>query len=120
MPWLFNPKNMAQTVTMRNGRTLRLPARKKHYLEPELMSGDIHGMASRGLIRNLGEDRVVKQQEVKSDTSSSHHKDRDKVSAVSEESAASTSSTSKRSASKRATAKSASKGKKKKSGSKSS
>ena len=88
MPWLFNPQNMAQTLTMRNGRTLRLPARKKHYLAPELMSGDVHNKAARGIIRNLGEDRVVKRQEVKSDTSSKHHQSHGMVGAVSEESVA--------------------------------
>ncbi len=116
MPWLFNPQNMAHTLTLRNGQTMRLAARKRDYVPPELMTGDIRTKASRGLIRNLGEDRATKQQEVKSDTSSGHHKDRDKVSAVSEESTASSSSSSKRSARKRPTAKSASAGKKKKSG----
>jgi len=101
---------------MRNGRTMRLAARKREYLAPQLMSGDIQTKATRGLIRNLGEDRVVKQQEVKSVTSSDHHKDRDMVGAVSEESAAGASSPSKSSARKRTTAKNASTGKKKKSG----
>ncbi len=115
MPWLFNPQNMAQTLTMRNGRTLRLPPRKRHYLAPELMSGDVHNKTARGIIRNLGEDRVVKQQEVKSDTSSKHHPSRDMVGAVSKESVAAASSKSKRSAKKRAP-KNASTNKKKKSG----
>lgn len=115
MPWLFNPQNMAQTLTMRNGLTLRLPARKKHYLAPELMSGDIQDKARRQLIRNLGGDPVVKEREVKSDTSSSHHQARDMVGAVSGENGA-TAPKSKRSAKKRTTAKSASTGKKKKSG----
>ncbi len=114
MPWLFNPQNMAQTLKMRNGRTMRLSARKREYLPPQLMSGDIRMMATRGIIRNLGEDPVVKRQEVKSDTSSNHHQSRDMVGAVSEESVtATTSSKTKRSARKRAP-KNASTGKKKK------
>ena len=116
MPWLFNPQNMTQTVTLRNGRLLRLPARKRYYLEPEQMSGDIQGKVTRRLIRNMGEDRVVKQQEVKSDTSSSHHNDHDMVGAVSGEDSVTKSAKKKRSATKRATAKKASTGKKRKSG----
>ena len=118
MPWLFNSQNMTQTLTLRNGLTLRLPARKRYYLEPSQMSGDIQAKTTRGLIRNMGEDRVVKQQEVKSDTSSRHHNDHDMVAAVSGETSVTKKvATKKRSARKRATGKSASTGKKKKSGS---
>ena len=118
MPWLFNPQNMTHTVTLRNGLSLRLPARKRYYLEPEQMSGDIQTKVTRGLIRNMGGDRVVKQQEVKSDTSSRHHNDHDMVAAVSGETSVTKKvETKKRSARKRATEKSASTGKKKKSGS---
>ena len=118
MPWLFNPQNMTQTLTLRNGTTLRLPARKRYYLEPSRMSGDIQSKTASGLIRNMGGDRVVKQQEVKSDTSSRHHNDHDMVAAVSGETSVTKKvATKKRSARKRATGKSASTGKKKKSGS---
>ena len=116
MPWIFNPQNMAQTVVLRNGTTLRLPARKRHYIPAELMSGDVHQKCNRGQISNLGEDRVVIQQGVKSDTSSSHHPSHDMVGAVPKESVAPSSSKSKRSARKRATAKNVSTGKKKKAG----
>jgi hypothetical protein len=116
MPWLFNPQNMTQTLTMRNGKTLRLPARKRHYLVPQLMSPDIQAKTKRGLVRNLGEDRVVNQQGVKSDTSSSHHTPRDMVGSVSEESVTDSKPSKKRSARKRTTEKNASTGKKKKSG----
>ncbi len=116
MPWLFNSQNMALTLTMRNGRTLRLPASKKYYLAPELMSGDVHDKAARGIIRNLGEDRVVNQQGVKSDTSSKHHPPHDMVGAVSEESVTAGTPKSKRSARKQAPKKNASTGKRKKSG----
>lgn len=115
MPWLFNPQNMTQTLTLRNKRTLRLPARKRYYLEPEQMSGDIQGKVTRGLIRNMGGDRVVKQQEVKSDTSSSHHNDRDMVGAVSGGNPVTKIAKKKRSATKRTTAKKASTGKRTKS-----
>ena len=115
MPWLFNPSNMTQTLTMNNGLTLRLPARKRHYLAPQLMSGDIRGKVDRKLVRNLGEDRVVKQQGVNSVTSSDHHKDHGMVGAVSV--TKSTEDESKKvSARKRSTRKNASTGKKKKSG----
>ena len=105
MPWLFNPSNMTQTLTMNNGRTLRLPARKKHYLAPQLMSGDIRGKVDSRLVRNLGEDRVVNQQGVKSVTSSDHHADRVMVGADSETKTAVTGSTSNKSARKRSTGK---------------